>query len=111
VAGVTSAVHVQYVSDNGTTYQRRTLADLATALGLTTEAIGAHASLPHAIRPRYILGRDPDTGREHKLRGVAATHTGYTGGASTIDVPDPSNRSSTLTLNIAGRMGERRFAG
>lgn len=104
-------MHVQYVSDNGTTYQRRTLDDIATALSLTTEAVGAHAPLPRSIRPRYVLGRDPATGREHKLRGVPANNTAFTGAASTIDVPNPANRGGTaLTLNVAGRMGERRFS-
>jgi hypothetical protein len=107
---VPTLVHVQYHSDNGTTYQRRTLSDLATALSLTTEAVGAHTYLPHSIRPRYVLARDPATGREHKLRGVAADNTAFTGAAATISVPDPANRGGTaLTLNVAGRMGERRF--
>jgi hypothetical protein len=107
---MTSSVHVPYTSDNGTVYQRRTLADLATALGLTAEAVGAHPYLPRYIRPRYVLARDPATGREHKLRGVSIGNTAFTGAVTTIAVPDPSNRGGTaLTLNVAGRMGERRF--
>lgn len=108
---MTTTAHVQYVSDNGTTYQRRTLSDLATALGLTSEAVGAHAPLPSFIRPRYVLARDPASGREHKLRGVGAGAGLFTGSTATIVVPDPSDRTSgTLTLNVAGRMGERRFS-
>src|SRR5215216_222225 len=106
-----SRVFVAYPSDNGTTYQRRTLDDLAAALGLATEAVGAHAPLPRAIRPRYVLGRDPANGREHRLRGVPVTSGLWTGATATVDVPDPDNRAGgTITLNVAGRMGERRFA-
>jgi hypothetical protein len=105
--------HVAYVSDDGNTYQRRTFSDLVTPLGLASEAVGAHPYLPRRIRPRYILARDPGTGREHKLRGVSATHAAFVGTQQTITVPDPANRQATgagmLTLNVAGRMGERRF--
>jgi hypothetical protein len=107
---MTAMAYVQYVSDNGTTYQRKTLADLVTPLGLTSEALGAHERVPAAILPRYILGQDPATGREHKLRGLAATNTHFTGATTTITVPDPSNRTATLTLNIAGRVAEKRYA-
>jgi len=103
-------VLVPYTSDNGTTYQRHTLDDIASALSLTPEAIGAHAPLPRSIKARYVLGRDPATGREHKLVGIAASNAHWTGATNTIDVPDPANRGSTLTLNIAGRIAERRYA-
>jgi len=107
---VTAAAYVQYVSDNGTTYQRKTLADLVTPLGLTSEALGAHVMLPRSIHPRYILAKDPATGREHKLRGIAVGNTHWTGATATITVPDPSDRTSTLTLDIAGHFGEKRYA-
>jgi hypothetical protein len=104
-------VHVAYLSDNGATLQRRTLDDLAAALGLAVEAVGAHPALPRNIRPRYVLARDPATGREHKLRGVAPTSDAFVGNVATISVPNPNNRSgAALVLNIAGRMGERRFS-
>lgn len=104
-------VHVAYVSDNGTTYQRATLSDLVTPLGLTTEAIGAHAPLPRNIVPRYVLAVDPATGREHKLKGIGSANTLFTGAASTVTVPDPADRTSaTLTLNRGGAIGEKRYA-
>lgn len=103
--------HVTYVSDNGTTYQRKTLADLVTPLGLTTDALGAHTALPSNIHARYILAIDAATGREHKLVGLGAANAHWTGATVTIVVPDPADRTSaTLTLNIAGRIGEKRFA-
>jgi len=106
---MTAAVRIQYVSDNGTTYQRKSLADIASAVGNTTEALGAHAHLPSAIKPRYILGRDPANGREHKLVVGAIGNSLWTS-ATTVDVPDPDDRGSTLTLNIAGRIAEKRYA-
>ena len=101
---------VQYASDNGTTYQRKTLADLVTPLGLTSEALGAHARVPNAMLPRYIEAQDPATGRWHKLRGMAAANTHFTGAAATITVPDPSNRTATLTLNIGAKVAEKRYS-
>lgn len=106
---MTAAVRIAYVSDGGTTYQRKSLGDLATALGNTTEALGAHPHLPSAILPRYILGKDPTSGREHRLVIGAVTNTLWTS-ATTVTVPDPSNRTATLTLNIAGRIAEKRYA-
>lgn len=106
---MTAAVYVPYVSDNGTTYQRKTLADLATALGLTPEALGAHARLPRSVQSRYVLGKDPGSGREHKLRGPDTTSGVWTGATATLDVPDPSNRTATITLNLAGRVAEKRY--
>lgn len=107
---MTAAAYVQYVSDNGTTYQRKTLADLATALGLTTEALGAHQRLPSNIYPRYALGKDPATGREHKLRGLPTSSDVWTGASATVDIPNPSNRTATLTVDLAGRVAEKRYA-
>jgi hypothetical protein len=109
-----ATTHVQYLSDNGSVYQRRTFGDLVTPLGLTIDPVGAHPYLPRTIKPRYVLARDPATGREHKLRGVTPTNGAFVGTATTITVPDPNNRAGALApglvLNVAGRMGERRFA-
>ena len=106
---MTAAAYAQYKSDNGTTYQKKTLSDLATAVGNVTEALGAHQRKPSAILARYILGKDPATGREHRLWIGDPTNTLWTT-ATTVTVPDPSNRSTTLTLNIAGRIAEKRYA-
>jgi hypothetical protein len=104
-----SAVHVPYVADDGTTYQRKTLDDLATALGLTPEALGAHPKVPSNIKVRYRLGKDPATGREHKLRGIPIASTLWTT-ATTVTVPDPNNRGgATLTLDLAAKVGERTY--
>jgi hypothetical protein len=107
---MTAAVRIQYVSDNGNTYQRKSLSDLATAVGNTAEALGAHAHLPNSIKPRYILAIDPATGREHRLVVGSVTNTLWTS-ATTVSVPNPNNRGVTaLTLNIAGRIAEKRYA-
>ena len=108
---MTAIAWVQYVSDNGTTYQRKTLADLVTPLGLTSESFGAHARLPNAILPRYILGQDPATLREHRLVGLAAANAHFTGATATIVVPDPSARTTlTLTLTIGAKVAEKRYS-
>ena len=106
---MTAAVREQYTADNGTIYQRKTLVDIQVALGNTAEALGAHTHLPSSIRPRYVLGKDPATGREHRLIIGAIANTLWTTD-TTVDVPDPDNRTTTLTLNIAGRVGEKRYA-
>jgi hypothetical protein len=104
-------VHAQYASDNGTTYLRRTRADLATALGLTTAAVGTAPPLPRSIKPRYILGIDPNSGHEHKLAGVAVSSGLWTGATNSVTVPDPQLRATgTINLAIAGRVAEKRYA-
>ena len=107
---MTAIAWVQYASDNGTTYQRKTLADLVTPLGLTSEALGAHARVPNSMKVRYIEGQDPATLRWHKLRGLASSNTHFTGATATITVPDPSNRTATLTLNIGAKVAEARYS-
>ena len=107
---MTAIAWVQYVSDNGTTYQRKTLADLVTPLGLTSEAFGAHTRLPNNVLPRYIEGQDPATGRWHKLRGLGSANAHFTGATGTITVPDPSDRTATLTLNIGAKVAEKRYS-
>ena len=83
---------------------------MVTPLGLTSEAFGAHARLTSNILPRYIEAQDPATGRWHKLRGLGAANTHFTGAAATITVPDPSNRTATLTLNIGAKVAEQRYS-
>jgi hypothetical protein len=107
---MTAIAWVQYVSDNGITYQRKTLADLVTPLGLTSEALGVHARLPAQILARYIEAQDPANGRWHKLRGLDAANAHFTGATATITVPDPSNRTATLTLNIGAKVAEKRYS-
>jgi hypothetical protein len=105
-----AAVYVAYVSDNGTTYQRKSLSDVATAIGNTTEALGAHAHLPANIKPRYVLGRRASTGRETKMIVGSITNTVWTT-ATTVTYPDPDNRGGTgITLNVAGKVAEKRYA-
>lgn len=106
---MTAAAYAQYVSDNGNTYQRKTLADLAAAIGNTTEDLGAHPRLPSQIKPRYVLAKDPATGREHRLV-VGAVGNALWSTDVTITVPNPSNRTANLTLNVAGRVAEKRYA-
>lgn len=102
-----SFVRVPYVSDNGTTYQRKTLDHIATALSLTPEALGAHAPLPRSIKPRYILGYVGD--RMFKLSGVAGSGGLWTGSTTTLSYPDPDDIGSNLTLTLGGRFNERRY--
>jgi len=102
-----SAVRVAYVSDNGTTYQFKTLDYIATAISATPEALGAHPPLPSSIKPRYVLGIDPATGREHKVKLPAASGGLWTGATTTLSVGYPGG---SITLNLAGRVAEKRYA-
>jgi hypothetical protein len=107
---VTVSVYEQYVSDNGSTFQRKTLTDVAAALGNTTEALGAHPKVPSSIKPRYVLGKDATTGREVRLIIGDPTNTIWTT-ATTVSYPNPNNRTGTArTLNVAGRVAEKRYA-
>jgi hypothetical protein len=102
------AVYEVYISDSGVTYQRKSLDIVATALGNTAEALGAHPRLPSAIKPRYILGKDTTTGREVRMIIGDATNTLWTT-ATTVAYPNPRT-TGTRTLSIAGRVAEKRYA-
>lgn len=104
-----NGVWMQYVSDDGATYQRRTWEDIMTAVGNTADTPGAHPRLPSNIKPRYVLGQDT-TGRQHKLIVGSATNGVFTGATTTATVPDPNNRGAqTLALNLMGRVAEKRY--
>lgn len=103
-----TAVYEQYISDNGTTYQRKSIDVVATALGNTAEALGAHARLPSQIKPRYVLGKDATTGREVRMIIGDPANTIWTT-ATTVAYPNPRT-TGTRTLNVAGRIAEKRYA-
>jgi hypothetical protein len=103
------AVWMQYVSDDGTTYQRRTWDDIRAAVGNAADTPGAHARLPSNIKPRYVLGQDAN-GHQHKLVVGSATNGAFTGATTTLTAPDPNNRGTgTISLNLMGRIAEKRY--
>lgn len=103
-----TAVYEAYISDNGTTYQRKSLDIVQTAIGNTAEALGAHARLPAAIKPRYRLGKDAATGREVRCIVGDPTNAVFVS-ATTLAYPNPRT-TGTRTLNLAGAVAEKRYA-
>lgn len=101
----------QYVSDDGNTYQRKCDTDIATAVGITTEAIGAHQKLPTNIKPRYVLMErpSPNLGHFRKVVGMDATDPLFVGGTTTLVWPAERGTVATETLNRAGAVGEKRY--
>jgi hypothetical protein len=106
---------MQYVSDDGATYQRRTYTDLATAVGNTAEASGAHPKLPRGIKPRYLLCNEA-SGRTHRLivgsTGNALWAAAQTATPGTVTLPNPDNRAtagSNVTATCAVAVGEKRY--
>jgi len=99
----------QYVSDDGSTYQRKCDADLATVLGLTVEAIGAHPKLPANIKPRYVLMKDVLTNQEYKAVGVGAASGLFVGTTTTLTWIPERGTTTGASLNRAGAVGEKRY--
>lgn len=105
MAGVMSRIN--YVSDDGNTYVVRQDASNQAAAGnlAATVTVG----LPGRHRPRYILARNPTSGRERKIVVGASTNGMWTGATATITLPDFDDDMTPVTYNIAGRIGEKRF--
>jgi hypothetical protein len=99
----------QYVSDNGTTYQRKCDDALATVLGLTTEAVGAHPPLPRNIKPRYVLYTTAD-GHERRAVGIDAGSAIFTGSQTTLTWIPERGSATGSTVNRAGAIGEKRYS-
>lgn len=99
---------VQYVSDDGTTYQRRTRTELVTPLGLTATTRGAEQRLPANIKARYVDFAS-STGRRFKARGVGAASGIFTGATTSLAWPDPDDIASTITVGREGAVGEKRY--
>jgi hypothetical protein len=103
------ATHVDYHSDNGTTYRilkpnwQNTIASNAAATSTNTK--------PAGLRPRYRMLQDPSTGREHKVTVCQITSTAWTAGlgasAGNIVVADGSTVTGALYM---GRIGERQLS-
>jgi hypothetical protein len=98
----------QYVSDDGTTYQRKCDTDLAAVLGLTTEAIGAHPKLPRNIKPRYVLMKTAG-GTERKATGVGAASGLFVGSTTSLTWVPERGETVGATVNRAGAVGEKRY--
>lgn len=101
--------YCQYVSDNGTTYQRRCDVDLAAVLALTTEALGAHQLLPRNIKPRYVLFKAP-SGQERRAVGVGAAAGIFTGATTSLTWVPEKGVTTGDTVARAGAVGEKRYA-
>lgn len=106
-----SFARCQYVSDDGNTYQRKCDAAIATAVGLTTEAIGAHPKLPTNIKPRYVLMArpSPNQAKFRKVVGMDASDGLFVGSTTTLTYPPEKGTTTGETLDRAGAVGEKRY--
>jgi hypothetical protein len=98
---------INYVSDNGVTYVVRQDASNQAAAGNLAATVTA--GLPGRTRPRYILARNPTSGRERKIVIGAIANAMWVGGTTTITLPDFDDDMTPVTYDIAGRIGEKRF--
>jgi hypothetical protein len=100
--------HIDYVSDDGSTYRVKMDSSNATDAGNTTATVAAH--LPGGYHPRYILATHPTTGRERKVVIGDPTNALWVGGDSSIDLWDfTTNPSAHLAFAVLSRVGERRL--
>lgn len=105
MAGVMARIN--YVSDDGVTYVARQDASNQAAAGNIAATVTA--GLPKRHRPRYILARNPTSGRERKIIIGAIANAMWVGGTATITLPDFDDDMTPVVYNIAGRIGEKRY--
>jgi hypothetical protein len=98
---------VDYVSDNGSTYRLRMDASNATAAGNAAATVAV--DLPKRTQPRYVLAQHPTSGRERRIVIADPTSALWTGGTTTISLPDFNAAMAATNYNIRGRIGERRL--
>ena len=100
-----------YVSDNGTTYHIRLDETNASAVGADEATPPAVSDKPQRMRPRYLLARHPDTGRQTKVVCPDPTHGAWLGSVGTLSLHDGFVfPSAAVTYTIQGRIGEKRYA-
>jgi hypothetical protein len=99
--------HVDYVSDNGNTYNVLLNAAEAALVGATNPSTST-LNKPQGLVPRYILAQHPTTGRERKIKCPNPANALWVGGTTTISLPQMGS-ATAVTYNIRGRVGERRY--
>ena len=102
------ATHVNYVSDDGSTYRVRMDASNAAAAGNIAATSTVHT--PSGYVPRYILATHPTTGRERKIVIGDPANALWVGGTSTITLEEYFGTHSTAQAHaVLSRVGERRY--
>jgi len=103
-----------YLSDNGQSYRIAMDSSNATAVGAVANP--GPTNKPGRLKPRYILCKHPDTGRERAITVTDPTNARWIGvdgappGFDTIALVDfTTSPSTTTTYTILGRVGERRL--
>jgi hypothetical protein len=99
--------HVDYVSDNGNTYNVLLNAAESALVGGTAPATSVE-SKPSGMVLRYLLAQHPTTGRERKIKCPNPANALWVGGTNTISLPQMGS-ATAVTYNVMGRIGERRY--
>jgi hypothetical protein len=98
---------INYISDDGVTYNIPQDASNATAAG-NVAATGT-AQKPGRTKPRYVLAQHPTTGRERKIVIGDPTNARWVGGTATLTLPDFDALMAPTVYQIRGRIGEQRL--
>jgi hypothetical protein len=102
------ATHIQYTSDDGTTYRVRMDTGNAAAAGNVAATSTVH--VPSGYVCRYVLATHPTTGRERKIIIGDPTNALWVGGTSTITLEEYSGTHSTAAAHaVLSRVGEKRY--
>jgi hypothetical protein len=96
-----------YVSDDGTTYRMTQDASNAAAAGNVAATVTV--GLPKRFKPRHILAAHPTTGRERRIAIGDPANALWTGGTTTISLPDFNALMAPTAFVVRGRIGERRL--
>ncbi len=99
--------HVDYVSDNGNTYNILLNSAEAALMGGVIPAVST-LNKPSGLVPRYILAQHPTTGRERKIKCPNPTDAHWVGGTVTVSLPQMGS-ATAVVYNIRGRVGEKRY--
>jgi hypothetical protein len=103
-----ASTHVDYISDDGSTYRLKMDSSNATDVGNTAATSSVH--LPGGYHPRYILCTHPTTGRERKVIVGDPANALFVGGDSSVDLWDfTTNPSAHVAYAVLSRIGERRL--
>jgi hypothetical protein len=100
-----------YHSDDGNAYNVNIDAGNAVAAAFVAATAGATPNKPRSYHMRYVLARNPTSGRERRIYIPTAANAMFVGGTNVISIEDFSTSpSATVVSPIAGRIGERRLA-
>jgi hypothetical protein len=103
-----ASTHVDYISDDGSTYRIKMDSSNATDVGNVAATSSVH--VPGGYHPRYILCTHPTTGRERKVIVGDPTNALFVGGTNTVNLWDfTTNPSAHVAYAVLSRIGERRL--